>query len=381
MKLNETNVENKIFKKTRRQFIIATISCIIMPPILAFAILSIVGLLDFQWIYDMSPDFYYNIKNIFYAIYYTHDISVFIFIAILWCIPVICISLILYRMLKKSYSYISELENASKQLLDKNIDFIQLRPELSDIADKMNHLKREAEKNEQLAKESEQRKNDLIVYLAHDLKTPLTSVIGYLELLKEAPDLPINQRAKYTNITLDKAYRLEELMNEFFEIARFNDTKIVLMKKNLNLKLMLEQIIDEFYPLTNEQNKKIIIKCNNNINCYADPDKLSRAFNNVIKNAISYSFENTNIEINAYTENNIINISIKNEGYTIPKEKLESIFEKFYRLDNARNTTTGGVGLGLAIAKEIITLHGGNITAKSQNNITTFTLSLPINKK
>lgn len=381
MKLNETNVENKIFKKTRRQFIIATISCIIMPPILAFAILSIVGLLDFQWIYDMSPDFYYNIKNIFYAIYYTHDISVFIFIAILWCIPVICISLILYRMLKKSYSYITELENASKQLLDKNIDFIQLRPELSDIADKMNHLKREAEKNEQLAKESEQRKNDLIVYLAHDLKTPLTSVIGYLELLKEAPDLPINQRAKYTNITLDKAYRLEELMNEFFEIARFNDTKIVLMKKNLNLKLMLEQIIDEFYPLTNEQNKKIIIKCNNNITCYADPDKLSRAFNNVIKNAISYSFENTNIEINAYTENNIINISIKNEGYTIPKEKLESIFEKFYRLDNARNTTTGGAGLGLAIAKEIITLHGGNITAKSQNNITTFTLSLPINKK
>ena len=381
MKLNETNVENKIFKKTRRQFIIATISCIIMPPILAFAILSIVGLLDFQWIYDMSPDFYYNIKNIFYAIYYTHDISVFIFIAILWCIPVICISLILYRMLKKSYSYITELENASKQLLDKNIDFIQLRPELSDIADKMNHLKREAEKNEQLAKESEQRKNDLIVYLAHDLKTPLTSVIGYLELLKESPDLPINQRAKYTNITLDKAYRLEELMNEFFEIARFNDTKIVLMKKNLNLKLMLEQIIDEFYPLTNEQNKRIIIKCNNNINCYADPDKLSRVFNNVIKNAISYSFENTNIEINAYTENNIINISIKNEGYTIPKEKLESIFEKFYRLDNARNTTTGGAGLGLAIAKEIITLHGGSITAKSQNNITTFTLSLPINKK
>ena len=381
MKLNETNVENKIFKKTRRQFIIATISCIIMPPILAFAILSIVGLLDFQWIYDMSPDFYYNIKNIFYAIYYTHDISVFIFIAILWCIPVICISLILYRMLKKSYSYITELENASKQLLDKNIDFIQLRPELSDIADKMNHLKREAEKNEQLAKESEQRKNDLIVYLAHDLKTPLTSVIGYLELLKESPDLPINQRAKYTNITLDKAYRLEELMNEFFEIARFNDTKIVLMKKNLNLKLMLEQIIDEFYPLTNEQNKKIIIKCNNNINCYADPDKLSRAFNNVIKNAISYSFENTNIEINAYTENNIINISIKNEGYTIPKEKLESIFEKFYRLDNARNTTTGGAGLGLAIAKEIITLHGGNITAKSENNITTFTLSLPADKK
>ena len=262
-------------------------------------------------------------------------------------------------------------------MLDKNVDFIQLRPELSDIADKMNHLKREAEKNERLAKESEQRKNDLIVYLAHDLKTPLTSVIGYLELLKESPDLPIEQRIKYTNITLDKAYRLEDLINEFFEIARFNDTKIVLMKKTLNLKLMLEQIIDEFYPLTNGQNKKILVNCDTNINCYADPDKLSRVFNNVIKNAISYSFENTDIKINVSNINNIITIKIQNEGFTIPKEKLDSIFEKFYRLDNARTSATGGAGLGLAIAKEIINLHGGNITAESENNITTFILTIP----
>ena len=266
MKLNSTNVENNIFAKTRKNFIITTIFCVIALPIILFLVLYIVDLLDFQWFYDMYPDFYYNIRNVFYSIYYTHDLSIYIFIFILWCIPIICISLIMYRFLKKSFSYITELENASTKLLDKNVDYIQLRPELSDIADKMNRLKLEAQKNERLAKESEQRKNDLIVYLAHDLKTPLTSIIGYLELLRESPDLPIEQRVKYTNITLDKAYRLEELMNEFFEIARFNDTKIVLMKKNLNLKLMLEQIIDEFYPLTNDQNKKIIINCTNIIN-------------------------------------------------------------------------------------------------------------------
>ncbi len=377
MKLNSTNVENNIFAKTRKNFIITTILCVIALPIILFLVLYIVELLDFQWFYDMYPDFYYNIRNVFYSIYYTHDLSIYIFIFILWCIPIICISLIMYKMLKKSFSYITELENASTKLLDKNVDYIQLRPELSDIADKMNHLKLEAQKNERLAKESEQRKNDLIVYLAHDLKTPLTSIIGYLELLRESPDLPIEQRVKYTNITLDKAYRLEELMNEFFEIARFNDTKIVLMKKNLNLKLMLEQIIDEFYPLTNDQNKKIIINCDNNITCYADPDKLSRVFNNVIKNAISYSFENTNININVSYTNDLITVAIQNEGYTIPKEKLDSIFEKFYRVDNARKTSTGGAGLGLAIAKEIITLHGGNITAKSENNLTTFTLNIP----
>ena len=218
------------------------------------------------------------------------------------------------------------------------------------------------------------------MYLAHDLKTPLTSVIGYLELLKEAPDLPIQQRIKYTNITLEKAYRLEELMNEFFEIARFNDTNIILMKKNLDLKFMLEQLIDEFYPLIHEQHKHITIHCDDSIMCYADPDKLSRVFNNVIKNAISYSFENTDIQINAFCKNDIITVSVENEGYTIPENKLNSIFEKFYRLDDSRNTSSGGAGLGLAIAKEIITLHGGTIQAQSKDNRTTFILTLPQQK-
>ena len=166
-------------------------------------------------------------------------------------------------------------------------------------------------------------------------------------------------------------------MNEFFEIARFNDTKIVLMKKNLNLKFMLEQIIDEFYPMTNEQSKKIVINCDDDITCYADTDKLSRVFNNVIKNAISYSFENTEININALCIDDMITVSIQNEGYTIPEDKLNSIFEKFYRLDDSRKTSGGGAGLGLAIAKEIISLHGGTITAESKNNITTFTLKFP----
>lgn len=293
---------------------------------------------------------------------------------------VICMIILIYQLLKKVFSYIAELQNASNQLLNKEIDYIELSPELSDFEIKLNKLKHEAEKNERLARESEQRKNDLIVYLAHDLKTPLTSVVGYLELLKESPDLPLEQRVKYVNITLEKAYRLEELMNEFFEVARFHDIHIVLMKKRLNLKLMLDQIIDEFFPVMNEQNKKIRVVCPEDIVCYADPDKLSRVFSNVIKNAISYSFENTEIKIEASYEQEFITVSIQNEGYTIPKDKLDSIFEKFYRLDDSRGTASGGAGLGLAIAKEIMELHDGTITATSEDHITTFTLRLPREK-
>ena len=107
------------------------------------------------------------------------------------------------------------------------------------------------------AREAEQRKNDLVVYLAHDIRTPLTSVIGYLELLKEAPDLPLEQRAKYLSITLDKAYRLEQLINEFFEITRFNLQSIPLNRENIRLSYMLMQMAEEFYPILTPGGKSV----------------------------------------------------------------------------------------------------------------------------
>ena len=374
MKLNNNNaIENKLFHKILKNFTIKIIIYIVAVPLIIFIISEIISRMDFNWLYRLNSNLYYTCINIFDMLFSGY---MFLLIPVIWIIGII---VFFRKMLKKIFSYISELSKATNQILDKDVSYIQLPPELEEIAIHINQLKQESEKNERLAKESEQRKNDLIVYLAHDLKTPLTSVIGYLELLKESPDLPLEQRVKYTNITLDKAYRLEELMNEFFEIARFNDINIVLMKQNLNLKFLLQQLIDEFYPLTNEQNKNIEIHCNDTIMCYADPDKLSRALNNVIKNAISYSFENTSIDIDVSNENGLISISITNHGYTIPKDKLDSIFEKFYRLDDSRNTNKGGAGLGLAIAKEIITLHNGTITAESFNDITTFMITIPEN--
>ena len=257
-------------------------------------------------------------------------------IAIIWSLG--CFIILSIITIQNLY-YINSIVEACNILVKNDDEWIKLPDNLSQIEEKMNQVKLQSSKNYRLAKENEQKKNDLIVYLAHDLKTPLTSIIGYLDLLKETTDLNLEQRAKYTKIALDKAYRLEELINEFFEIAKFNETNIVLMKKNLNLKLMLEQILDEFYPLINEQKKKVLLNCNEKINCFADPDKLSRVFNNIIKNAIFYSFENTKIAINAFLKNENICVYIQNEGFTIPKEKLNSIFEKFYRLDDARNTT------------------------------------------
>lgn len=247
-----------------------------------------------------------------------------------------------------------------------------------DVADYAATLKDQINHNEEMLVAESARKNDLIAYLAHDLKTPLTSVIGYISLLKEAPDMPVEQRAKYTNIALEKAMRLESLINEFFDITRYNLHEIMLEEETFDLGYMLMQMADEFYPVLEQHGKSITIHAEEDLPITADSAKLARVFNNILKNAVAYSYDNTEIEIHAQMQSNTIRVSISNFGKTIPKQKLDMIFEKFYRLDDARSTNTGGAGLGLAIAKEIVVAHGGTISVTSEKQVTTFTVELPV---
>lgn len=251
-------------------------------------------------------------------------------------------------------------------------------PSYAEIATQIVQLKSVMQRHEQAIKTETDRKNDLITYLAHDLKTPLTSVIGYLDLLEEATDMPAEQRRKYIHITLEKALRLEKLINEFFEITRYNLQQIVLEKETIDLSFMLMQLTDEFYPLLTDHGNTIELQAEDNLAVYGDSVKLARVFNNILKNAISYSYPNTPIKVYAGKRENDIFICFINQGKTIPGEKLNSIFEKFFRMDEARSTNTGGAGLGLAIAKEIVTLHGGTINASSENEMTTFSVTLPL---
>ncbi len=257
--------------------------------------------------------------------------------------------------------------------------------EYAEVSLQMAEIKASIQRQEQLQKEEAGRKNDLITYLAHDLKTPLTSVIGYLSLLDEAPDMPDAQRAKYVHITLDKARRLEKLINEFFEITRYNLQQIVLEKETVDLHFMLIQMTDEFYPILNGHGNTVRLELepcgegdSETVTVYGDREKLARVFNNILKNAIAYSYPDTEICISCSAVNDRAYILFSNRGKTIPGQKLDAVFEKFFRLDDARTTNTGGAGLGLAIARDIVTLHGGTISAESRDEITTFTVELPL---
>ena len=365
--------KNKLLKKTFINFVIKILIWSICMPLGIFLLVALIDSLTFQWLYDISPEVYNNFREFFYSI--TSVRTLIIPILIIWIIGTL---VLLYRLLKKVFGYIDEVGKATEDLVNKDVEYIELPDELEEIKNRMNHLKRESEKNEKLAKENEEKKDELIVYLAHDIKTPLTSMIGYLSILDEIDDMPKKKQKNYISIALDKSYRLEDLINELFDVARFNSEKIVLEKEELNLNLMLEQIIDDFYPTLRELNKSIKLNYDESICINGDPDKLSRVFNNLIKNAISYSKEESEIVINLKKDNNNVIVEVINKGKQISKEKLSKIFEKFYRLDSARTSKTGGSGLGLAIAKDIVELHNGTIIAESNEKETTFRVTLPL---
>lgn len=369
----KNNDMKKIVKSTFWSFIVQCMISLTIMGIIMIILAESRAIFDFQWLYNIFPHLYDLLDNIYELVF---ERAYFIFI--IFVTTLIIVLSLLYKLLNKIFSYVFAVSESADKLFDKNVEYINLPPEMVEVEKKLNHFKTEAIKNERLARENEQKKDELIVYLAHDIKTPLTSMIGYLSLLSEIKDMPQEQRNRYIDIALDKSYRLEYLINELFDVARFNSEKIVLEKEEINLNLMLEQIADDFYPTLKEMNKKINFTSDEKTILYADPDKLSRVFNNLIKNAVNYSKENTDIDISILNKENQATVKITNKGKQIPKEKLDKIFEKFYRLDSSRTSKTGGSGLGLAIVKEIVELHGGRIYAESDMKETTFSVILPI---
>ncbi|HWT75038.1 MAG TPA: vancomycin resistance histidine kinase VanS [Mobilitalea sp.] len=277
----------------------------------------------------------------------------------------------------KTLGYLENIIKATEVMYNTKDELIELPLELKEVEYQMNQIKLDIQSNERAAKEAEQRKNDLVVYLAHDLKTPLTSVIGYLTLLRDENQISEELREKYLSISLEKAERLEELINEFFEITRFNLANLTLELSKINLTRMLEQITYEFKPMLAEKSLSCVINAEPNIMIKYDVNKMQRVFDNLIRNAINYSFPGETITISAMQTDTGVKLSFLNHGNTIPSEKLERIFEQFYRLDTARTSNTGGAGLGLAIAKEIVELHKGKITAQSANDVIEFIITLP----
>ena len=313
------------------------------------------------------------IESLNYEVYYwivnNRNIVVYIYVGIVMVV-------VIYRFISKYVNANHEVYNALDLILKEDNETIKLPSEVNEFSEKINEIKYDYILTKKSEREAEQKKNDLIVYMAHDLKTPLTSIIGYLTLLKDEKQISKELQEKYIKIALDKALRVEDLTNQFFDITRYNLQKMPINKQEINLVYLLKQVIDECYPMLEKRNLKCDFKSIEKVMYAGDGDKLARAFDNLLKNAINYSYENTIIEIQLEQKEGKISIVFRNKGDKIPQYKLDKLFEKFYRGDDARTSSTGGAGLGLAITKQIIELHQGKIYVKNDDEYIEFFIEL-----
>ena len=284
------------------------------------------------------------------------------FIAFLF---IVILVVVLGVYLKEFTKYFNEINQGIDSLVDEQSEDIRLSEELEATEQKINSIRHTLAQRKAATELEEKRRKELVVYLAHDLKTPLTSVIGYLNLLQDQKEIKEEERKKYLSIALKKAERLEELINEFFDVTRFHLSRITLEYSRVNLTRMLEQITYEFQPQLEEKGLECILECPPDVSVNCDVNKIQRVFDNLLRNAVNYSYEHGTIRVCVTQEEAQVTICFTNPGEHIPEEKLESLFEQFYRVDDARASKSGGAGLGLAIAREIVEAHGGTIRAES----------------
>lgn len=296
---------------------------------------------------------------------------------ILFAIFVVSLLVTFYLILGRLTGWFRRISEAAHSMKEEIGQAVTLPRELSGVEEDLNDVRLSVIRREQEAEESAKRAKDLVVYLAHDLKTPLTSVVGYLALLNDQPELDARQRARYTAIALEKAQRLEELIGEFFDINRLELESIEKHGQLLDLSMLLDQLADEFWPLFEEKGLTFHASIGDGLHAWGDPEKLARVFDNILRNAVNYSISNSVVGLRAFRQGGELVVTVDNEGVEIPEQELTNIFQKFYRLDAARSTQTGGFGLGLAIAKEIVERHRGSIRAESNGKRVTFTVILP----
>ncbi len=285
---------------------------------------------------------------------------------------------IFYFYWRKPWGYLNEVINATETVYEKSTKGITLSAPLHEVESRMNQIKLSVLTSEKSVAQAEEKKNELVMYLAHDIRTPLTTVIGYLNLLDEAPDMPPEQRRKYIGIALNKSERLDVLINELFDLTRYNSKAVSLNKTEVDLACLISQLADEYYPTLSANENTVSVSAEDGLTLSADTEMLARVFGNLLKNAASYSDAGTEIIISAKKENDFAVVTFQNTGETISPENLQTMFDKFSRLDQARTSETGGTGLGLSIAKGIVELHGGEIKAQSKDRTIIFLVRLPL---
>lgn len=273
---------------------------------------------------------------------------------------------------------ISELHHIADGHLGHRIDF-KVNRELQHVIDSINALVDSTMTSLEEERKIEKSKDELITNVSHDIRTPLTSIIGYLGLIVNHQYHDDAEVSKYSKIAYGKSQQMKALVDDLFEYAKVQQTSSKLNLSTFDLHQMLEQVAASFELEADKHEVELEVQTRPDpLIMKADAEKLGRIFNNLVTNALKYGVDAKTIYLSGKQMGDRVEIRVANDGEQIPQKSLDSIFERFYRVETSRSKETGGTGLGLAIVRSIVELHEGEIRAESNEELTSFIITLPI---
>ncbi|WP_045519401.1 sensor histidine kinase [Neobacillus niacini] len=244
-----------------------------------------------------------------------------------------------------------------------NDELGELSHSIQTLANDLNYLKQE--------------RNEFLASISHELRTPLTYINGYADIARRN-NLDETDRVQYLDIIKEESQRVSSLVKELFDLAKLDQNRFSINKEKVNFSKFAQSIYDRVLPAFTNKGIKLILNCPENLFVEIDPIRFEQVLINLIDNSLKYSKESSTTSIRAVEENGKVQISIIDQGIGIPQNDLPRIFDRLYRVDKSRSRATGGFGLGLAIVRQLIEAHGGEITVKSLiGEGTSFTITLP----
>jgi len=282
-----------------------------------------------------------------------------------------------YKQMQQQH-IISELHYISNGHYDHRIPF-ELKGDLGRLITSINALVDSTVEALEEERRIEQSKDELITNVSHDIRTPLTSIIGYLGLIEEGKYTNNEELLKYTHIAFLKSRQMKVLVDDLFEYTKVRQSNVPLNEMTFDMNQLIGQLTVDYELEASKKSRVIDFEPKEDtLIMTGDTEKLVRVFDNLLSNALKYGVNGTKIIITTEKIGSEAVIVVKNDGEPIPQESLDHLFDRFYRVEESRSQQTGGTGLGLAIAQSIVSLHGGYIYASSNNEWTSFTIHLPL---
>ncbi|MGG3283205.1 ATP-binding protein [Paenibacillus solani] len=283
------------------------------------------------------------------------------------------------RMTEQLNAYLDEITHGLREIAKGNFDTeipVHSGSQLGEVAESINQMSRQLHQSILEERNAEKTKNDLITGVSHDLRTPLTSILGFLEVIEEDRYQDEVELRYYVNIAYEKAQNLKKLIDDLFEYTRINNG-LPLQIQEIDMAQFIRQLIEETVPILEKNRIACNLSAEEGLVIQADGAQLVRAYENLISNAIRYGGSGKRIDIAVRRDGDQVSISFTNYGDPIPERDLPFIFDRFYRVEGSRSKQTGGTGLGLAITKSIVEVQGGEIRVRSDRHRTTFETRFP----